>query len=247
MKSFSAEVKKWNNQQQIPYHLLNAYDGQGCTPLIRAILSRSESDVLSLIRMGANVNKLSTSAESPLLIATKNNLNRICGILILTGADLNSCDLQGASALHYAVENKNLPLTSLLLSRGAHINLQDDCGDTPLHWAVRVGSLECVKLLIQYRARLNTQNEDGETALHFATAFGEVEINDLLVDSGANVDTKDNIGLSASSSSTIDQTVQEVKKTPSSTFLSQSKSGWNFGSIRGFQTTFNTPMVSSYT
>ncbi|XP_013400788.1 uncharacterized protein LOC106166687 [Lingula anatina] len=157
---------------------VNIKDGDGCTPLIRAIFLE-KGDVRShiarmLINSGADVNVRDRSGKTALMYsAMEEGRENITRLLIRTGAcDTNIQDNGGKSALHFAAENGLCPVIRVLVNsahskRAINVNITDFEGRTPLAVAYSLGHEECCRVLVtDGKADTSTvQDTDGLTRL----------------------------------------------------------------------------------
>lgn len=85
-----------------------------------------------LLAIGADANKKTSGALSPLYLSVLCEDNSIPELLLEKGARVNDTNTGGRTALHEACDNCRLELVSLLLEHGADPNILDDEGRTPL-------------------------------------------------------------------------------------------------------------------
>jgi len=82
----------------------DGYDGDGATPLLRAILSRQEKVVRMLLEKGADPAKAHRSylGMTPLMAAAMNNDLALAELLQSKGAPLDTADENGDPAINWA-------------------------------------------------------------------------------------------------------------------------------------------------
>jgi ankyrin repeat protein len=141
---------------------------QGSTPLMEAALSRSTSEVQSLVDVGAEVNAEDACGDTPLLCAIyKRSL----------------CDAEDPR------------LVQLLIDAGSSIEHANSSCMRPLLLAARNGYPRCIEVLVRAGADLEARGEKGRTALCYAVEFGEVEAACSLLRAGAEVNCRDDLSL----------------------------------------------------
>lgn len=171
----------------------------GGTPLHSAAFYNWLDVMKLLIRLGANVNSLSTSEDeyTPLRAAMLNEQGLLDGmkLLIDNGADANqSLGYLRYSLLHKAICDENMDTMKLLLDNGAKVSSVDISGQTPLSTAAFHGNLDALKLLIAYGADVDHPDALGRTPLHLAADHRQFQSIKLLIANGANVSCADNAG-----------------------------------------------------
>lgn len=120
---------------------VNAFDADGSTPLLNAVITGEVHLVKLLLEAGANPNLGDhVMAETPIIGAIQRgitpNCNSICSALISGGADINAQTYDGMTALMWAARFGNLELINLFLQAGADVNLQDSEKKTAMDYAL---------------------------------------------------------------------------------------------------------------
>jgi ankyrin repeat protein len=116
-------------------------NGQGDTPLLRAIRHMQHDVILLLLDRGANVNTLDAQHPTPLHEASERGPLDVVQQLIDRGADINARNQhQGATPLHEASWSGKLAIIRLLIERGADVNSRDACAQRHYmklpHWGI---------------------------------------------------------------------------------------------------------------
>ncbi len=137
--------------------LINAYNGDGWTPLQVAAFAGQPEAVGLLLDRGANVNARSRNDEG-------------------------NTALHGAAAGWQPA--RRAAVATLLLARGADLEAADAEGNTPLHLAAQVDAADVIKLLLRQGAAVNARRGDGKTPLGAAVGAGRTGAADLLRRSG---------------------------------------------------------------
>eukprot|EP00058_Branchiostoma_floridae_P019681 XP_002605171.1 hypothetical protein BRAFLDRAFT_80892 [Branchiostoma floridae] len=140
------------------------------TPLILAVVMRSEDLVRCLLQLGADVNSTNEAGESalhyvftgttqnpshatrktPMATKDRNATDAVFTALVENGVDLNLSDKQGFTALHVAAEKGSLEEVQTLVKAGADINVQTPVtGLTPLSLAKHASNVAVVNFLLQ--------------------------------------------------------------------------------------------------
>jgi ankyrin repeat protein len=198
-----AEIATKYNQRAI-YDLLIA---RGAVPLptdqtaqLSLVSAAENGDVARMeaaLAIGAHVNGLDASGETPLLhalhlpIMTKEQAAAVWWLLS-KGANPNMAgdseyrDLAGIP-LHYFVASNKFTLEGVekpfatetlnrLLKAGAKVSGMDENGRTPLHIAARFDNFVAAEVLIQEGARVMARDKEGRTPLDYAESARMIKL-----------------------------------------------------------------------
>ena len=134
----SAELKR-NLRQDVT--LLDAYSGDGFTPLGLACFFGHAEAVRYLLGKGPDVDKPSSNEHrvNPIHSAAASGKLEIVKILAENGANLNAVQSGGYTALHAAAHNGNLEMVKYLIASGAEPDLKTSEGKTALDLATEGG------------------------------------------------------------------------------------------------------------
>ena len=110
-----------------------------------------------------NVDKMDARMQTPLHIATKENLIQTIRILIELDADVNKGDDDGWTPVHYAALKNSRDAIRLLHELSADVNKGDDTGRTPVHYAALENSPDVIRLLHELGADVNKGDDTGRT------------------------------------------------------------------------------------
>lgn len=121
--------------------LVNAYSGDGYSPLQLACFFHQPGVARYLIEQGADVNAPSANAQQvrPLHSAAAARSSELVALLLEKGADINAAQANGFTALHAAAHQGDEVLIKMLLEKGADINAIAHDGTTPMDQALRQG------------------------------------------------------------------------------------------------------------
>ena len=183
---------------------LDTVSGWLGTALHAAIYSHGDkgsSIIKFLIDCGADVNKISDVAGSPLCCATTQSDFDIVRLLIGAGADLHSVDNVGHSALHVTIcqSQAGIELFDYYVDLGADPLLPDRRGCNGLHYAARANNLLVLRKILERKPDINVIDDYGWTPLHWAAASTAISTSIIkaLLDEGCNKDMKDKAGRTA--------------------------------------------------
>lgn len=175
---------------------INGTNKDGSNLLALAMVFTSEefkesSEILELlVTKGLDLNPISTSGETILTHAAKEDKIDLVAFLLTHHVSVNLKDKEGQTALMYACDNDNISMVKLLLENNADVNLKDKNGwvpgSTALMRAVDKDNVDIVKLLINKGSDINAKNKGGSTALHNAASNGHIDMIKLLLANGAN-------------------------------------------------------------
>lgn len=194
---------------------MNGVDEYGFQPLHYAAIYGHKDALLSLLKLGANVNAegVKDRNRTPLHYAVQRKREEgkggkeggkeeegdpIVQALLEKGADIDSLDETLFTPLHLAVESGNEQGVNLLIKKGANVGVKTEEGETPVHLAAFQGSPSILKTLVKSGALLHSLNNNGKSALHFASYAGKEDaVKYLLQQKGWKVDEKDKDGYTA--------------------------------------------------
>ncbi len=152
--------------------------GQGISPLLHAIRSRSYDSIQLLVERGADIDCNSVWG-TPLICAIDSLDSRVRGkdierdsnckdficLLLDNGVDPNTetASSEGCTALHFAVrlsrQDVGIRFSRLLIKRGADLEAKNLYGETPLLLAVREALVNTVNFLLELGADPTTVEE----------------------------------------------------------------------------------------
>ncbi|ACE05786.1 hypothetical protein Aasi_0363 [Candidatus Amoebophilus asiaticus 5a2] len=160
---------------------INTTDKLGRTPLILAVIQRSEEIVHLLINKGADINKSDNEkGYNPLIWAALIDYIDITHILIEKGANLNIRDRDGNTALMIAEKLGNNKIIGCLKAAQRYINQH-------LISAAETGNYQEIITCINRGADVNTKDKARNTALIWAALKGYVHIGRILIKKGADI------------------------------------------------------------
>lgn len=174
--------------------------------LIAACCMKMETVAIALIEKKANVDSQDDNGDSPLILASKYNLNKICKSLIKNKANVNlHCNdsFDKKTALMFACSEDNREIAELLIDQGAELDYKDYSGNTALMHCVNYyyyyevpgqydngGWLAIMEKIIEKGSDINLQNARGMTVLHWAVSVQRIDMMEKLIKAGANLELK---------------------------------------------------------
>jgi ankyrin repeat protein len=132
--------------------LVEAYSGDGWTPLHLACFFAQSSLVEALIAQGADVNARSRNAmrNAPLHAAAAGRTREALRVLLEHGADVNARQEGGWTALHAASQNGDVEMARLLIAGGADVEIRAANQQNAMDLALGKGHQAVVDLLDEY-------------------------------------------------------------------------------------------------
>jgi len=135
-----------------------ALEGDGTTPLHRAVYNNDVSAVDKLIKSGADVNARNEYGSTPMLEAVSNGNVTILERLLKAGAEVNSSGPDGMTPLMIVARGTNTKAAKLLLDNGANVNaVEQQRKQTALMWASAQSQGPMVRLLVAHGADVNAR------------------------------------------------------------------------------------------
>lgn len=146
-----------------------------------AALNGLQTEVISAIEKGLNVNSKDEEGRTALMYAAFNGHTALMQKLLEKGASVDLRDANGRTALMLAASGPFPQSVKLLLDNKSDPNLVD--GEehfSALMFAAAEGQLEVVKILLKYKADPSLKDVDGDNALTFAANNGHKDVVDYL-------------------------------------------------------------------
>ena len=165
--------------------------------LNKAIYAGNKSEILRLIKSGAQVNKCGTPfSSSSLETAIRMNNIEVAELLIDQGASVDSPYLLGTAFrfLSDSIKKGNFDMIRLLIARGANLTVQHKVKNitmgsrivTPLSEAVELGNVALVEFLLEKGAVIYS------SILHSVSKKCTAELGQFLIKKGADIHSRSN-------------------------------------------------------
>jgi ankyrin repeat protein len=154
---------------------LDAQDKDGNAALHFAANGRLEI-ARFLLKHGANVNIMSHSLRTPLMVAVKAGCIDIVRLLLDHDADIAAKDDIGWGAPHHAIFEGQGEILELLLENKADVGMLGASGRTPLHCAAVKGREDIVRLLLENGANATIKSSEEKTPLDLAEKHRRTDI-----------------------------------------------------------------------
>lgn len=172
-------------------------EGEGVTPLMRAIHAKRPEEVEALIAGEADPNARSKQGLTPLFLAVLDENVALTETLLARGANARLGALGGVPPLATAARLGSAACVEVLLRHGAEPEASLGDGTTALMTAAHRGNADVATLLLDAGADPRRRDKEGRTALNVAVWGGHVAIIDVLLARGAVVDESDPQGFTA--------------------------------------------------
>ncbi len=147
------------------------------TPVFFACRNNNIKTAKFLIENGADINHISKSLDSPLLIAARKSFTQLAIIILESSSNIN--ESRDEAIIIAAKDTNNLLVKKLLLQK-ANVNAQGSDTNTALHYASFQNSASLTKLLLNHNASPHIQNWREHSALDIAKAMQHPNIITLL-------------------------------------------------------------------
>jgi ankyrin repeat protein len=159
--------------------------------------SAFDEDALSqLLTKDTNLNIRDGEGNTPLILAIKNNNQKLLSFLIEKGADLEARDHLGRTPLMVSICEKNNAGAFELLKNNAQKDARDYYGKSPMILAAQYGNTSMLKYLHQKGfGTLNDRSAQLRTPLMYAIEMGHEDTVKELLHLGANVNQGDVFGI----------------------------------------------------
>ena len=159
---------------------IDSVDNMGRTALVEAVACGGESNVVELLRHGADVNRETADSETALSFAAVYNHLRIMPHLLRAGADLDWRSYTNWTVLTYAVNEGHSKAVGMLLRHGADAGVEADGGETMLDKTVWHNHQQILKRLLDGFRDPAVRERHVRKALRLARRFQNHEMMALL-------------------------------------------------------------------
>ncbi|OAF69856.1 hypothetical protein A3Q56_02387 [Intoshia linei] len=166
--------------------LIDKPDGDGHTPLMKAVLNKNFELMQLLIQNGAKVVSTGDFKETPLSIAAYKGYTDVVKFLLMYIKDCKCLEYELYSALMETSMDGHIEVAKLLLEAGSPVNVIIDGFESPLMLAICSGNNKYVSILLDHGAFIDEINEDGNTPLMEACREGNEYVVSLLLSRGAD-------------------------------------------------------------
>lgn len=146
--------------------------------LMRAVKLGDNTEVISLLNKGVDVNTTDMDGNTLIIIAAREGNTELVTTLINYRAKINARNRHGDTALRLAALKGNQDMVQRLVKAGAHVNMPDW---TPLIYASFNGHVDVVDYLLKNGAEINSASRNGTTALMAALRQGHIPVAKLLL------------------------------------------------------------------
>ncbi len=167
---FHKEIKIENAEPSILLGVPNIYDNSAINnvSLFENAINIGDNDFVQLLlRLGIDVNKISSTGETPLFLSLRKKLDEILKTLLENGANPNCRNYVGESPLDYVIRKGNSAQARLLLRFGADMNTRDKRGRTPLMNAVLQNKYRHAKVLLKEGAQSTIEDYEGKSVFDY--------------------------------------------------------------------------------
>ncbi|UCR88980.1 ankyrin repeat domain-containing protein [Mycetocola spongiae] len=167
--------------------------------LFDAVAANNPEAIAQALADGANLESRNDRNQTPVIAATKSQLDDAAEALILAGADVNAKDdLQDSAYLYAGAEGYNRIL-ELTIAHGAELESVNRYGGTAIIPAAEHGYADTIQILLDAGINPNHINNPGWTALQEAVLLGTDGENHQesvrrLIAGGADVNLRDKRG-----------------------------------------------------
>ncbi len=162
--------------------------------LILAADAGDTAKVRQLVKMGADVDAVTSEGVTSLMYATQNQNLTMMDLLIRCGADPDKKPWNGFTALITAIRNSQPDIAEFLVRSGASVDIPDNDQMTPLMYAIVSDSFYMADMLLYYGAPVESRRKDGMDALMISSWIGNYSITEALILAGADINAADNKG-----------------------------------------------------
>ena len=179
---------------------VNAVDGNGETPLMKAAIAGHADAVEILVAIRAEINQKSNAGDTALILATQEGQADCVRTLGNLKADINVCEKNDLPAIYFAAQQGHVECVSALLKLGSDPHFKNVQRQTFLITAAYYGHPDCVQVFLKAGVDMDAADEKGFTAAMFCAFLGNEgheKCLQALKDAGADMSLKDKRGKTA--------------------------------------------------
>uniref|UniRef100_A0A590UK20 Ankyrin repeat domain 30B n=1 Tax=Homo sapiens TaxID=9606 RepID=A0A590UK20_HUMAN len=161
---------------------LNVLDGEGRTPLMKALQCEREACANILIDAGADLNYVDVYGNTALHYAVYSENLLMVATLLSYGAVIEVQNKASLTPLLLAIQKRSKQTVEFLLTKNANANAFNESKCTALMLAICEGSSEIVGMLLQQNVDVFAEDIHGITAERYAAACGVNYIHQQLLE-----------------------------------------------------------------
>jgi ankyrin repeat protein len=165
--------------------------------LVEACRTGDKNEVLRLLNEGGDVNAKGRLSETPLMVASENDRDKIAQLLLERAPDPKITDMWGQTASLIAAERGHVALVELFLRHEVDMNVVDKGGQGAFGKAFLKGRNDVVNLLLKKGADVNSKGSWGRLPLNEAAREGDAKTVKVLLGIGADANARDANGCTA--------------------------------------------------
>lgn len=190
---------------------MKAPDVDGTTTLHWAVHAQDLSQVVALLKGGADPNSRNDYGATPMTVAAEHGDFPIMRALVRAGGDIESANAEGQTLLMAVARTGRTDTAKLLLDKGANVDAREHWGgQTALMWAAAQRQPAMIRLLLKHGADVDARGKEqdwprwvtseprikvletgGFTPLLYAAREGCKECVAALLDGGADINLAD--------------------------------------------------------
>ncbi|XP_063651561.1 ankyrin repeat domain-containing protein 30B [Pan troglodytes] len=194
---------------------LNVPDGEGRTPLMKALQCEREACANILIDAGADLNYVDVYGNTALHYAVYSENLLMVATLLSYGAVIELQNKASLTPLLLAIQKRSKQTVEFLLTKNANANAFNESKCTALMLAICEGSSEIVGMLLQQNVDVFAEDIHGITAERYAAACGVNYIHQQLLEHIRKLPKNpQNTNPEGTSTGTPDEAAPLVERTP---------------------------------
>jgi len=166
-------------------------NGQDDWNLVESVLRNQPSNVLFLLKRGADPDAYAEGGMTALMYAAEKGDTLLIKLLVLNGANTELTRVEETTPLMVAVLNQQFEAAHILLKKGANPDHRDHYGATSLIYAAAVNDYAVADLLLFFGAEDSMRDKSGNDAMMTAVCMGHLECADVLLQNGVEPDSRD--------------------------------------------------------
>ncbi|PSN45791.1 hypothetical protein C0J52_10757 [Blattella germanica] len=166
-------------------------NGEGVTPLMRAVAMGNKEVAITLLQYGANPHAKDKSGSCVMHYAVERNIPELIETLMNFKCDVNCSNTEGVTPLMKAATFGREEVVVKLLHLGAKADAKDKFGNSVMHYVAVRNVPGLVDLLLESECTIDRSNNEGVTPLLRAVSMDNEEVAMKLLNHGASPHAND--------------------------------------------------------
>lgn len=194
------DIAKLNNEQMLDVLMKNigvydfdvtSRDNGGNSILHIAVYNGNIKLILKAIELGAKINALNNSNQTPLHMAVDRKNPAAVTVLLKHGAAQGIADVEKDTPIVKCIRRGYLNILKSFVQMNADLKCTGHYPASLLHLALHCGHIDMVEVLLSAGEDVNERDNEGHTPIQVAVVKGHSDVVRLMAKNGADIFVKD--------------------------------------------------------